>query len=192
MPGFRRIDTDLLLRYRGKPERVMALLELDLDHFRDRVRPTREYARLWSVTHKVARGIVAEYLQSRADWAALERAQPGHGQGTDGAQSTIDFAQEKRRRGHTKGTGGAQAGHTTLETETVLGAPPSQGGPPVRGPQLVADPDELWSPPGDLTPRARDLNRAIARERQRVDEARPERDLIRIRHAENLDQEASG
>jgi len=58
---YRCISDHLLWKYRGQPERIVALLELDRDHFKRAVRPTREYARLWGVSRMVARTLVSEY-----------------------------------------------------------------------------------------------------------------------------------
>lgn len=54
------------------PKHVAALLELAHDHATGNVRPTREYARLWGVTRKVARGLVD-------DWIGLHQAVVGQG-----------------------------------------------------------------------------------------------------------------
>lgn len=187
MAGFRRVDAELLAKYRLQPQRVMALLELDSDHFRDRVRPTREYARLWAVTHKVARTIVAEYLRSVAEWRTFERAQRGHSTGTSRAHRPVDFARERARRWHTRGTARAQPGHTTIETETdtQLGAPPQKGGPPIGGAQF--DPDAEWSPPGELNWRAKQVAEHLADLRKEAP-----RDMIRIRHSYPESDEVTG
>lgn len=63
MAGYRQIERSLFLRHRHHPARIIALLELDADRtLQSRgARPTREYARLWGVTRKVARRLVEEY-----------------------------------------------------------------------------------------------------------------------------------
>lgn len=176
--GFRRISTALYLRHKASPARILALIELDLDHHTGKVRPTREYARLWGVSHKMAREIVRDYRNSVAEWRALERAQRGHGQGTARAHRARGNAHLSAIRGHGQGTAGAQPGHTTLETETGVGGP-LPGGPPYPSQvgRHVTDPDEGWEPPGSVTPAARQLM-------EHWREAGPARDLIRIRHAE--------
>ncbi len=187
MAGFHRVDSDLFLRHQGDPKRIMALLELDRDHFRKRVRPTREYSRLWAVSHKVARSIVSEYLQGVAEWRTLERAQRGHSEGTQRAQRPVDFAREKLRRGHTRGTERAHLGHTTskTETKTVLGAPPRRGDPKNTG--LLTNPDEGWSPPGELNWRAKQVAEHLADLRKEAP-----RDMIRIRHSYPESDEVTG
>lgn len=184
MAGFRRISNELFLKYRrAHPERLVALLELDLDHHLGNVRPTREYARLWGLSHKLARKLVAEYTQAATEWASLRRAQPGHSQGTNRAHRPRGIARDFGRSGHRQGTARARPGHTTIET--VLGAPPQQGGPLEQGPSLLADPDAAWVPPGELNWRAQQLNDFYATER-------PRRDLIRIRHDAHQAEEVTG
>lgn len=179
MNGWRRIDNALLAKYRGQPDRIVALLELDLDAYKGRLRPAREYARLWGFSRHVAAKLVSEYHAARAEWDTPEPGQRpaspsrknGHISRDSALVSDVLSARGRQKNG--------QRPATTTETRRDQRPPPQQGGPagPTL-PRLISDPDRDWNPPGELDWQAK---RAAAFLRE-TGTREPGRDLIRVRH----------
>ena len=87
--GHRRISRELVAQYKGRPDLVMCLLELDEDSaLRGRLRSIRTYARLWDVSRKRAATLIAKYMESLENLypesGGRKRGQQGDSRGTLG------------------------------------------------------------------------------------------------------------
>ena len=70
MPGHRRISTDLFLEHinrKGPRSKVEALLELDLDDWKEDRKSVRAYARLWRWSREKVAALIVEYEAHKDD-----------------------------------------------------------------------------------------------------------------------------
>ncbi len=161
--AFRRIPRDLWFKYsRGCTCEVCALLELDEDQHMGRVRPIREYSRLWSMGRKVVARLVAEYQQALLEWSSHQprkRGQDGTTSAPERDHRSPGIVHEIRGGGTGPAPLRGQDGTTTIETRRGGGA--LQAPPP---------PDtDTWAPPGELTTAAAQRNAELARIRDELE-----------------------
>ena len=166
MAGFRRIDQKLFFKYRRKPDRILNLLELDFDHHTGNVRPTREYARLWGTSRSVVDRLKAEYRAAHADWDRLIRAKKRAE--TVRRPRSFDVPKKGHRSTVSKGLSSASGSSQVPASDhskagTIESIESGWGGASAQPPPNRHD----WEPPGELTPRARQLNNDFKRDRER-------------------------
>lgn len=178
MAGFRRIDQALYFKYRRKPERILNLLELDFDHHTGNVRPTREYARLWSTSRSVVERLKREYRAAHADWnrlirdkkrAEIARQAEAVGEPQKGHRGAVSKRVFGGRRA-TEGPAGGHSGAGTIESIKSGWGGASAQPPPNRVPMQAVS---SYEPPGEMTPRCRQINADRQRDlkRERADQS---------------------
>ena len=126
MPGHRRISTELFLKHldrKGRRSKVEALLELDLDTFRDSRLSTRAYARLWGWHRDTVDRLVAEY-DAHADDLGNANSRGKHTSG----ERPESVPASGHRNGHPEplnSRGYVDRAATETATERPEGVPPS-------------------------------------------------------------------